>query len=321
MAEKVKKTTNEVITSVIIVSFNTRELLIEAIKSVIRNDNRVEIIVVDNGSIDGSAELISKLYPDIMIIKNQINEKFAKPNNDAVKLAKGKYIFLLNSDAQLLNGSLDILVDFMEENPEVGICGPQLRYPDGKIQRSCRGKMTLWTHICDMLFLDYLFPNSRIFASSEMYYFDHKTELEVDHLMAAAILIRRDVIDKVGLFDEKLTLYFNDMDFSIRVKKYGWKIVFNPSASAIHYNRYTTKKINIEMGLVQEMFDNLFYFYQKNYGKVALLIVKFFTVIGYFVRTLLWSSLNMIRKNSYSNYMLKFSIKALSIALRTWKFY
>ena len=144
--------------SVIIVNRNTKELLRSALESLSGCDMPVEAIVVDNASTDGSMEMLKSEFPSVKIIRNLRNEGFAKPNNDAVRVAAGRYFFLLNSDARLCGNALEKLVRFMDQHPETAVCGPQLLNPDGTIQPSCRGFITLWSHLCDMLILDRNLP-------------------------------------------------------------------------------------------------------------------------------------------------------------------
>ena len=305
--------------SVIIVNRNTKDLLVSAIKSVASSTVSKEIIVVDNASEDGSAEMVKKHFCDVILLQNASNEKFAKPNNDAVRIAKGRYYFLLNSDAQLCEKALDKLVKFMDQNPEIAIAGPQLLNPDGTIQPSCRGFITLWSHFCDMFVLDRLFPHSKLFASSLMTYFDHKNTKEVDHIMAAAVIIRPEVVKKIGLFDEKLSLHYNDLDFSLRVKKNGWKIVFYPEAKVIHHMGETTRKHNLKLELFDEMFSNLFYFVRKNYGPLNVLFFKILIILGFIPRTFYWYCRKLFADNQKVSEMSRFSIKSIRAASTLWK--
>ena len=156
--------------SIVIVNRNTRELLRECLTSV-RADLTVpdrEVIVIDNGSTDGSVELLRDMFPEVRTILNTDNEGFAKPNNDGMRFAKGRFLFLLNSDARIEPGTLGVLTGFLMAHPGAGACGPRLIYPDGRLQRSVSLPHSFRTHVFDMLFLDALFPWSRFFAGGEM---------------------------------------------------------------------------------------------------------------------------------------------------------
>lgn len=245
--------------SIIIVNYNTCDLLRQSLGSVYRSYINKEVIVVDNASTDGSVRMVQDEFPEVRLILNNQNYRFAKPNNVAMLIACGRYIFLLNSDASLYPNALENLIEYADGNPKIGICAPQLLYPDGSIQPSCRGNFTMWTHFCDMFALDRLFPKSKIFSKSEMSYFDHNSTREVDHVMAAAIIVRRQVIEDVGMFDENLSFVYNDLDWSMRIRKKGWKIVFYPKAKVFHHHSMTTKMLNKKFELSNEIFSDHYF--------------------------------------------------------------
>lgn len=305
--------------SVIIINYNTRELLREALRSVVNCTIPKEIIVIDNASNDGSAEMVRKEFPEVKLFVNTTNERFAKPNNMAMEIAKGRYYFLLNSDATISSDTLDVLLKYMEIHSDVGVCAPQLIYPDGSIQPSCRGFITLWTHFCDMLILDRIFPKSKIFAKSEMTYFDHRSVREVDHVMAAAILVRREAIMSSGMFDENLSINYNDLDLSYRIRKKGWKIVFYPEAQVIHHHSKTTNMMNTQFELFQELYSNVFYYFKKHYGKYSVVLYKMFMTVGFSMRTIFWFFRSSFYASDSAKYMLIFSWKSLLLALKIWK--
>jgi len=304
--------------SVIIVNYNTRDLLRESLASVARSTVSTEVIVVDNGSSDGSAEMIRWEFPGVFLLERSTNEKFAKPNNDGMRIARGKYVLLLNSDAALCPGALELLVNYMNGHTDVGICGPQLLYPDGTIQPSCKGFLTLWTHLCDMFFLDRLFPQSTIFARYEMTYFDHRHERIVDHIMAAAILVRAEAIQTVGLFDEALSIYYNDMDFSLRFHQAGWKTVFVPEAKVVHHGGTTTAMLNTRFELLDELYANVFHYFRIHYGISGLLVYKFLIVAGFIPRSTLWGIRTVLSRDPGARSRLQFSLRSLRIASRLW---
>jgi len=306
--------------SVIIVNHNTRVLLQSALQSVLEDKSATkEIIVVDNASVDGSVEMVQQAFPEVKLIVNKTNERFAKPNNDAIKISNGKYVFLLNSDASLYHGSLEKLVRYLDINPGVGACAPQLVYPDGSIQHSCRGYFTLWTHFCDMFLLDCLFPQSRLFSKSEMSYFNHKSIREVDHVMAAAILIRRQVINEIGMFDDNLTLVYNDLDWSMRVTQAGWKIVYFPEAQVCHHHSKTINMMNRQLELFPEIYSNLNYFLTKHYGIYWLMMYKMLAVIGFFFRIIFWFSKSLIDSSENTRYQMLYSWAFWKKGLVFWK--
>lgn len=274
--------------SIIIINYNTRDLLRECLVSVQAASCDKEIIVVDNASSDGSVEMVEREFAEVRLLKNSTNERFAKPNNDAFRLARGRYLFLLNSDAALTPGALESLLEYMDAHPVVGMCGPQLLNPDGSIQPSCRGFVSIWSHFCDMTALDKFFPRSKLFAGSEMTYFDHTMEREVDHVMAAAVIVREEALDTVGGFDERLSIYYNDLDWSRRTRRAGWKIVFFPKSRVVHHLGKTARPLVRRREIFLEQYENIFYYYQKHFGRAALLLYRCMLFVGFLPRTLYW---------------------------------
>lgn len=305
--------------SIIIVNYNTCNLLQECLRSIHDCKISKEIIVVDNASTDSSVEMLMREFPDVMIIRNSQNDRFAKPNNQAMCKASGRYFFLLNSDTVLMPDSLSVLLKYIDKNGRIGMCAPQLLYPDGSIQPSCRGFVNLWTHFCDMFGLDKLFPNSELFAKSEMRYFNHKSLKEVDHVMAAALLIRRQVIEQVGMFDEKLSINYNDLDLSLRAHQHNWKAIYNPDAQVIHHHGKTTKMLNKNFELFDELYENVFYYFKKHYGKRSVVFYKLLMIFGFSMRTVYWSVRSLFHRSVKTKYYVKFSLKSVFTALCFWK--
>ncbi|HEX7242951.1 MAG TPA: glycosyltransferase family 2 protein, partial [Longimicrobiaceae bacterium] len=160
--------------SVIVVNRNTRQLLDECLASIHSLPDAVtlQVVVVDNGSTDGSVQTVRERHPWVELICNDVNTGFAYPNNQGLAVSTGRYVILLNSDTLVRPGAFERLVRFMDEHPRAGACGPKLLYPDGRLQPSCRSFPTVWVHVCDMLFLDRVFPRSRLFGNMETW-FDH----------------------------------------------------------------------------------------------------------------------------------------------------
>jgi GT2 family glycosyltransferase len=295
--------------SVIIINYNTCDLLRECLSSVVRDSTLKEIIVIDNASTDGSVQMVKTEFSEVVLRINDKNERFAKPNNTAISIARGRYLFLLNSDAFLYSDTIQKLVRYADDHPDVGVVAPQLLYPDGTIQPSCRGYFTLWSHFFDMCALDKIFPKSKIFAKSEMSYFDHKSLIEVDHVMAAAILVRREVINDVGMFDENLTIIYNDLDWSMRIKKKGWKIIFYPEAQALHHHSKTMKMMNRQFELFPEIQKNAKYFFKKHHGKYWMISYNLLAVFGFFFRIIYWFIRSLFEKSENTKYTLIYSWK------------
>lgn len=304
--------------SVIIVNLNGLGFLTECLPSVMSAAVSKELIVVDNGSTDGSVEFVRSHYPEAKLILNTGNLRFAKPNNDAMKIAAGRYYFLLNNDTIVGKGTVERLVRYMDEHPDAGVVGPQLRNPDGTLQRSCLGFLTLWSHFCDMTGLDALFPRSNIFAAQPMIFFDHRSERCVDHLMAAAILVRSQAVADIGMFDEVMSIYLNDMDWSLRFHQAGWKSVFLPDVTVTHFGGGTTRTMTVDYALIREMQENRSHYYRKHYGTAGFLLFRVLQIAGFSIRIGAWWGIGMFANKTQAILNRRFFALSLRYALTHW---
>lgn len=277
-----------------------------------------EVIVVDNGSTDGSVEMVRAEFPEVFVLVNSRNEGFAKPNNDAIRRAKGRFFFLLNTDTIIEGDAIGGLARFLDSHHDAGACGPRLAYPDGRTQHTVKGFPTLWTHLCDMLFLDRLFPRSRLFGRGEMSYFDYDRTQEVDHVMAAAFMVRAKMTEAVGLFDERFFIYFNDMDWCYRMRLQEWKIYYVHDARVIHYHGQTVSQVNRNFQYFRELHENVMLFYLKHYGRWSLVLYKLILVAGFIVRSVGWTMCLLIRPSAHASTMARFSWKTLALGMAFW---
>jgi GT2 family glycosyltransferase len=305
--------------SVIIVNLNTKQLLEECLDSVYGEGSQsLEVIVIDNGSTDGSVEMVHARFPGVRVVKNEQNQGFAKPNNLGMRMATGRYLFLLNSDTIVRHGAIRTLSSFLDAHLEIAACGPKLVYPDGRLQKSVKGFPTLWTHLCDMLFLDKIFPRTRLFGRGELAYFDYERTQEVDHVMAAAFLIRREVVAETEGFDERFSIYYNDMDWCYRINKKGWKICYVHNAIVVHYLGKTVERLNRDFSHFEELYNNVMLFYQKHYGRGSVMIYKLILCIGFTIRVVGWTSFWLVRRTDRSRIMTQFSWKTLALGIQFW---
>ncbi len=224
--------------SIIVVSFNTKELLIDCLNSVEKaTDNlEVEIFVVDNNSTDKTAQAIPKLFPKVKFIANSQNLGFAKANNQAIKKAKGRYVLILNPDTKLSDSTLVKMKQFMGKNPKVAIATCRVELPQGNLDRDCRRHFpTPWRAFCHFSGLSKIFSGSKIFDQYHMGYMDESLEHEIDACAGAFMIVRRSLIEKVGFLDEDFFFYGEDLDWCWRFKEAGYKIVYTPVTKIIHY--------------------------------------------------------------------------------------
>lgn len=206
-----------------------------------------EVIAIDNGSTDGSAEYIAKEYPAIILIKNGSNLGFAKAVNQGIERSTGEQILLLNQDIRVRRGAIGALLSKIESDRSLGVVGPKFVGFNGVTQQSARAFPKLRHVWYKLLFLPELFPKSRIFGEWKMGWFDHESEMEVDQPMGAALMIRRDLIEKVGRFDERFPIFFNDVDFCKRVSEAGYKLLYYPGAVIEHYVGGSTGRYPFKM--------------------------------------------------------------------------
>jgi len=264
--------------SIVIVSYNTCRILDECIAS-IKKETTVdhEVIVVDNASVDGSCQMLREKYPEVKLIENPDNAGFAKANNQGFAIAVGKYFFMLNSDTVVLNGAIDKLVEFMEQNVDVGICGPRNVGRDGKMQYNCDHFPGFWNTFCFYTGLSGIFPKSRLFNRCWMRYWDYGEVRDVERMVGCSLLIRSDLYKELNGLDEKFFMYFEETDLCYRAHKNGVRITYVPNASIIHYGGESSKS-----GKVDDLFKTVssyfiasqYYYFRKNYGLFSMLAIR-----------------------------------------------
>lgn len=253
--------------SIIIPSWNTKRLLRQCLKSLILNIQysilNYEIIVVDNGSTDGSPQMVRKEFPRVCLIENKTNLGFGAANNQGMKIAKGRYFLLLNSDTIIQGKALTKMVDFFDDHPEAGIIGPKLLNTDGTPQPSV-GPFPGLIVCTIMLFLEHWFGHLVRFSP-------RKIE-EVDWVMGAAFMVRPEVIERAGWMDEGIFMYMDEVEWAYRIKKAGYKILFYPDASIVHLLRASSK--SGRKGPILNIYRGLIYFYRKHYSPFSLLVLR-----------------------------------------------
>lgn len=252
-----------------------------------RSDPETEVIVVDNASVDGTPELVRDSFPEVTLIQSQENLGFTKGNNVGIRRASGKYIFLINPDVHVLEGCIEKMLAYMKQNPRIGLLGPRMLGGDGKSDRSYMGAPTLWSLFCRALALDALFPKSKFFGGFLMFYFDRNHTAEVDILTGWFWMTRREALEEVGLLDENLFMYGDDLDWSKRFRDAGWKVVYYPEAEAIHYGGGTTSRAPIRFSV--EMQKANFQYWKKNYGKVSQLAYRSIIAFHQLIRLIAYS--------------------------------
>ena len=198
-----------------------------------RERGRVPTVVVDNGSSDGTVAFVRERFPDVRVIESE-NLGLAAGWNTGIRDTESRYVLLLNADAWLVGDALRRIVEFADARPNAAFVGPRLSNPDGTLQRSVRGFPTLWRLATEYFFLRKLAPRSRTLNAFYAGGFDHDETCEVESMMGACMLVRREAIDQVGFADERFFLFSEETDWQYRLREAGWKVVFFPGAECVH---------------------------------------------------------------------------------------
>lgn len=256
--------------SFILVNWNTRESISEALRSIFHHTDHgysFEVVVVDNGSNDNSPEAIKTSFPQIHLIANVENRGFAQAVNQALAEIKGRYVFLLNSDARLTKGAIGVLVSFMDDNPDVGIAGGQLLNADGSRQNSIAPFPSLTTELLNKRLLRTLFPLK--YPGKER---DYPAPVDANSLVGAGIIVRRRAIEEIGELDEGYFLFMEETDWCFRMRQKGWRVCFVPHAQIIHLQGASAAMARAEAKI--EFYRSRYRFFAKWRGKTATTLLR-----------------------------------------------
>ncbi len=252
--------------SVIIVNYNTKKLTMDCIQSVLNSklNFQYDIFVVDNASSDGSVEEIKSKFAHVHVISNKENVGFSKANNQAIKASNSRYVLLLNSDTIVNENTLDEMIFFMDEETNVGAVGCEVNLPDGTLDKAChRGFPTPEASLYYMLGLAKKFPNSAKYNSYHKSYMNMHEVHDIDCLVGAFMVVRREAFEQVGLLDEEFFMYGEDIDWCYRIKEAGWRIVYNPTVSIVHYKGASSRRKPIK--IVYEFHRAMYLFHKKHF--------------------------------------------------------
>jgi hypothetical protein len=283
--------------SIVIVSWNVRDLLRRCLQSIHNPTTRfgsgqvtnqgiasqtgdcgLEIIVVDNGSEDGSVEMVRENFPSVRLIANQYNRGFPAANNQGISVAGGRYVLLLNPDTEIVDDALTRLVSFADERPRVGMVGPQLLNPDGSIQSSRRRFPNLGTAFLESTWLEPYAPRRVL----DRYYVSDRPDnviQDVDWVTGAAMLARREAIEEVGPLDEGFFMYSEELDWCRRFRDAGWRVVYLPAAQIVHHVGKSSEQV-VAARHVHFQTSKVRYF-RKYHSSLAATALRWFLLANY----------------------------------------
>jgi GT2 family glycosyltransferase len=281
--------------SVIIVNWNTRELLASSLTAVFATIHKCsfEVIVVDNGSTDNSPQMVRKQFPQVHLIENQENLGFARANNQAIQQCQGGFILLLNSDAFLREGAIDQMIDFLLLNRQAGIVGPRLLYPDGRLQKSHGPLPTLASEMISLAGFDKMrWPIKKNKLSDPF---------ETGFVSGACMMVRRSLLQEIGLLDEDFFFFSEEIDLCYRARKAGWKVFIVPSAAAVHMEAGSSgmtpnRRLRLYRGKLR--------YFAKHYGDTAqsrlYIAMRILTTVKVWSYSMLrWGTLGSIARDQF----------------------
>lgn len=277
--------------SIIVVSYNTLDLTGACLRS-IKNGTpglATETIVIDNASGDGSADMIESCFPEAQLIRNTENVGFAAANNQGLKLARGRYVLLLNPDTQVAEEAIAKTVEFADANPRAGVIGCRVLFPDGE-QQSTLFRYRRLRHVFLNVFLpENLISRSRVFGRARYVGLDLDRVQDVEVVAGCFMLVRREAIEAVGAMDSDFFMYSEEAEWCYRMRKSGWKVLYFPGAEIMHLSGQSTKQERRRMVLAMDRGHLLFI--QKTQGWLAAYIANVLMMLRDLPRVLLWKLL------------------------------
>ena len=284
--------------SICIVSHSTRDLLDGCLSSLFGSETcaRFEVWVIDNGSHDGTLEMLAARYPQIRLIVLASNEGYTRPMNKGLQSASGRYLMQLNPDTLINPGMLDTLLEFMEAHPEAGICTPKVLNRDGSLQRQCRRSAARpWDVFTYFSGLSRLFPHSRLMGRYLMTYMDVDVIHPAEAVSGSCMLIRRAVVEQIGYLDERFYAYQEDADFCFWARQAGWEIFYVPTASLVHFGGQGGS-LHAPYSAILAWHRSYYLYYRKNLAKDYFFLVNGLMYLAMGAKLGLSLLVNLMRK-------------------------
>jgi GT2 family glycosyltransferase len=246
--------------TIVIPSYNTRQLLGDCISSIYEHTRGItfEVICIDDNSPDGSANFVAESFPQVILVRNQVNQFYVRNNNLGMRMSRARYACLLNSDTLLISNAFRALVKYMDENPRVAACGPKLLNPDRSVQHCIRRFSGPATMALQALNWHKLFPRSRL---TDRYYatgFDYSRAQPVDSIGTTAFIVRRSTWENAGMLDERFRLFVSDLAYNFMLKQKGYLVYYTPCAEIVHFGSQSVNQ-NPQSSL-RELHDALIVF-------------------------------------------------------------
>jgi GT2 family glycosyltransferase len=284
--------------SICIICYQARDLLRDCLRSIYETVDSLsfEIIIVDNHSVDGTLEMLRSEFQNVRLIVNDYNTGYTRPNNQAIRESKGRYIVLLNPDTLVKPNTFAELFNFLETHPEVGIVGPKVLNRDGTLQKQCRrSEARPWDSFCYFSGLSRIFPYDKRFAGYLMTYLDEDLTHEAEAVSGSCMMIRRQVIEQIGYQDENFFAYQEDTDYCRRARLAGWKIFYNPSAQIIHYGGEGGSNVQPFRSIV-EWHRSYYLYYRKHFARDYFFVFNAIYYLGMLIKLGLSLLVNLFRK-------------------------
>lgn len=281
--------------AIVIVSWNVAPLLRACLDSILHapdvverdgqlwvGQHRAEIWVVDGASSDGSAAMVRERYRQVHLIACDTNVGFTAGNNLALRRCDARYLLLLNPDTEIVEDALSNMVDYMERHPEIGVLGPQLRYPDGRPQPSRRRFPTLATAFMESTLLEEWLPNNRWARAYRFADAPADVIQPVDWVTGACMLVRRKATERVGLLDEDLFMYSEELDWCRRLVADGWRVIYYPCAVVVHHEGQSAGQVIAARDIY--FHSSKVHYFRKHHGRLQAEVLRAFLLATYVVR-------------------------------------
>jgi hypothetical protein len=272
-----------------IVNWNTKDLLKSCLTSIFGQTEGINyrVWVVDNGSTDGSPQMVEQEFPGVRLIRNHQNVGFTKANNQVLRSSSGRYVLLLNSDTDLVGNAVKGMADFMDTRPDTGACGCMVLNKDGSLQLSC-GRFPRLVSIffggvtCNRIFKR-IFGDRVFFAEFGLTEQDHHVIREADFVKGCCIMLRKSSVEKIGFMDEGIFMYFEEIDLCYRLKQAGEKVMYTPHVQIVHLGGQSAR---LSDAVVARRLQGQEYFFRKHYGSGEALRLRWIVAVGSILRLL-----------------------------------